>query len=94
VLKKEVRNMAKLEGCMALGYMYDEALVFTIEYVALYPHTRCRIWDVNEEEVDVGEVLRGNEALKMLSSMEMEMIHEHVITNFVVIETLYKYLIL
>jgi hypothetical protein len=28
VLKKYVRNKAKLEACMALGYMYDEALGF------------------------------------------------------------------
>ncbi len=57
-------------------------LGFTIEYLALYPHTRCQIWDANEEESDVGEVLSGNGAWKMFSSMEMEMIHEHIITNF------------
>ncbi len=41
VLKKYVRNKAKLEACMALGYMYDEALGFCMKYFALYPHTRC-----------------------------------------------------
>jgi hypothetical protein len=54
VLKKYVRNKAKPKGCIALGYMYDETLSFTIEYLMLYAHTTRRIWDVNEEEVDVG----------------------------------------
>jgi hypothetical protein len=36
VLKKYVRNKAKPKGCIALGYMYDEALGFCIEYFALY----------------------------------------------------------
>jgi hypothetical protein len=34
VLKKYVRNKAKFEGCMALGYMYDETLGFTTKYLA------------------------------------------------------------
>jgi hypothetical protein len=71
--------------------MYDEALGFTTKYLALYPHTRRWIWDANKEEVDVGEVLSGNGALKMLSSMKMGTIHEHVITNFVAIKSLCKY---
>jgi hypothetical protein len=60
--KKNVRNRAKLEGCMASGYMCDEALQlgFTTKCLALYPHTRHRIWDVDEEEAYVGEVLSGN----------------------------------
>lgn len=52
VLKRYVRKRAKLEGCMASGYMYDETLGFTIEYLALYPHTRRQIWDSNEKEAD------------------------------------------
>jgi hypothetical protein len=54
VLKKYVRNKAKPEGCMASGYMYDEALGFTTKYLALYPLTTCCIWDVNEEDTNVG----------------------------------------
>jgi hypothetical protein len=55
--------------------MYNEALGFVIEYLALYPHTRCRIWDANEKETNVRENLSGNGVVKMLSSMEMEMTH-------------------
>jgi hypothetical protein len=63
--------------------MYDEALGFTIEYLALYPHTRGQFWDANKEEADAREVLNGNGMVKMLSSMEMQMIHEYVMSNYV-----------
>jgi hypothetical protein len=89
--KKKVRNRAKPEGCMALRYMYDEALRFMTKDLALYPHIRCQIWDANEKDVDANEVLSGNGASKMLSFVEMEMIHEHVITNFVATKTFYRY---
>jgi hypothetical protein len=91
-LVNENRNdKAKLEGCIALGYMYDEALGFCIKYFALYLHTTCRIWDVNEEEANAWEFLYGNGALKWLSPMEMEMIHSYVIVNFVATKALYKF---
>jgi hypothetical protein len=57
MLKKYVCNKANLEGCIASKYMYDEALGFCIEYFAWYPHTKHQMWDAEEEEVDVGEVL-------------------------------------
>jgi hypothetical protein len=91
VLKKYVRNKVKPKACMASGYMYDEALGFCMEYFSLYPYTRCCTWDVNEEEANVGEVLVGNEKLKRLSMIEMECIHEHVITNYMATKTPYKY---
>jgi hypothetical protein len=68
---------------MASGYMYDEALGFIVEYLALYPHTRRRIWDANKEEAYAREVLNGNGMVKMLSFVEMQMIHEYVISNYV-----------
>jgi len=70
--------------------MYDKALGFTTEYLALYPHTRNQIWDV-DKEVDVGEVLSGNGVVKMLFSLEMETIHEYVISNYVPTKAFYKY---
>jgi hypothetical protein len=66
---------------MASSYMYDETLGFCMEYFALYPHTRCHIWDAIEKKTDVGEVLVGSGKLKRLFSIEMDCIHEHVITN-------------
>jgi hypothetical protein len=90
-LKKYVRNRARLEAYMASGYMYDKALGCYIEYFALYPHMRCHMWDVNEKEVDIGEVLEGHVQFKRLNAMELETIHEHVITNYVATYALCKY---
>ncbi len=74
-------NKVKIEACMASGYMYDEALGFCMEYFALYPHIRHHIWDANEKETNVGEVLVGSGKFKRLSNIEMDCIHEYVITN-------------
>jgi hypothetical protein len=52
-------------------------------------HTIHHIWDANEEEVDAGELLSGNGALKWLSPVEMKTIHSYVIANYVAIEALY-----
>ncbi len=52
-------------------------------------HTIHRIWDANEEEADVGELLSGNGALKWLSPMEMETIHSYVIAKYVATKALY-----
>jgi hypothetical protein len=49
------------------------------------------MWDINEEEADIGEVLEGHAQFKRLNAMEPEAIHEHVITNFVATYALYKY---
>jgi hypothetical protein len=49
------------------------------------------MWDVNEEEVDINEVLEGHAQFKRLNAMELEVIHEHVITNSMAINALYKY---
>jgi len=39
--------------------MYDKALRFYIKHFASYLHTRRWMWDVKEEEVNIGEVLVG-----------------------------------
>jgi hypothetical protein len=35
-------------------------LGFCIEYFELYLHMRCHMWNVNEKEMDIGEVLKGH----------------------------------
>jgi hypothetical protein len=59
-LKQKVRNRARLEACMASRYMYDEALGFCTKYFALYLNMCPHMWDVNEEDADIGEVLEGH----------------------------------
>jgi hypothetical protein len=88
--KKNLKNRAMLKACMASNYMYDKALGFCIEYFALYLHTHHHMWDANEEEVDIGEVLEGHAQFKK-NAMELEAIHEHVIMNFVATNSLYMY---
>ncbi len=65
--------------------MYDKILGFTIEYLALYPQTRCWIRDTNEE-MDIVHVLVGSGKLKNFSCMEMQTIYEHVVENSMAIE--------
>ncbi len=60
ILKRYVRNRARPKAYMAFGYIYDEALGFYTKYFALYLHTCCCMWDINEEEVDIDEVLEGH----------------------------------
>jgi hypothetical protein len=81
VLKNYVRNKVKPEGCMTLGYMYDEALGFCTKYFTVYPHAECHMWYPNEEECDARDMFHGVGNLKRLFAQEMEVIHEHVITN-------------
>jgi hypothetical protein len=49
------------------------------------------MWDANEKEADISEVLERHVQFKRLNAMELEAIHEHVITNSVAIDALYKY---
>jgi len=83
ILKHYVRNRAKPEGCMAMGYMYDEALGFCTKYLSLYEHTRRRMWDPYEELTNVGEVLEGKPKPRILKDMELHIVHEYVLMNFV-----------
>jgi hypothetical protein len=39
ILKHYVRNKVKLKGCIAMGYMYDEAFGFCTKYFLLFEHT-------------------------------------------------------
>jgi hypothetical protein len=60
-------------------------------YFALYLYMGHHMWDVNEEGVYIGEVLEGHVQYKKLNAMELEAIHEHVITNSMATNALYSY---
>jgi hypothetical protein len=91
VLKKYVRNRSKPEGSMATGYMYSEALGLLAEHMALYPGSR-RVWDMDEEARDEGEVLEGAPRRRKLSNTEVLHIHEFMISNSAATATLYRYI--
>ena len=49
MLTKCVCDKSKPEASMASGYNIDEALNFCTEYFKLYPHSKRRLWDDEEE---------------------------------------------
>ena len=81
VLKKNIRNRAHPKGAIANAYIYDEALGFCTKHLKLYPHTRRRIWDNEEELGDCGELLEGKASNRDLTSKEQRGIHSWIIRN-------------
>jgi hypothetical protein len=53
-LKQHVRNMARPKASIAEGYIQDECLGFAIEYLQKFGSIQRCIWDVDEEEGNVG----------------------------------------
>ena len=91
VLKKYIRSRANPEGAIANAYMYDEALGFCTEYLKLYPHTRRRIWDDEEELSVCGELLEGKASPRELTSEERRGIHSWIIRNLEATITPWRY---
>jgi hypothetical protein len=91
VLTTYVRDKSKPEASMATGYTIDESLGFCTEYFALYPHTRRRVWDWEEEQKNEGEVTLGKATLVRLTEHEVNQVHEYIITHSVVTAELYRY---
>lgn len=54
-----IEELERPEASMAMGYQDDVALAFATEYFADFPHSRCRIWDGEEELRDSGELVMG-----------------------------------
>jgi hypothetical protein len=90
VLKKYVRNHSKPEGSMATSYMYSEALGFLVEHLALYPGS-WRMWDMDDEARNEGEVLEGGGRRRELTAQEKSAIHEFVISHSEATEALHRY---
>lgn len=53
------------------------------EYFALYPHTRRRVWDWEEEQRNEGELLIGKALVKVLNEKEIDQVYAYVITHLV-----------
>ncbi len=58
-LKNYVQNMPRLKASMAEGYIQNECLGFITKYLGRFEVVQRQIWDVDEEENDVNEVLEG-----------------------------------
>ena len=88
-LKSLVRNKARPEGSMAMGYMYEEALGFVTEQFRLYPVAARLIWDMDEDDQDSGEVLEGNGRSKHWGDEDLKELHEHIIRHCDAADELY-----
>lgn len=55
VLKRYVRNRSLPEGCMAKGYIVEEALGLCTEYLQGFPYMQQRVWG-DEEKAGITEV--------------------------------------
>lgn len=90
VLKSYVRTRSKPEASIAKGYMYTEALGYVSEHLSLYPQFP-RVWDMEEDPKNSGEVLQGAMTWRDLSEEERRDIHEFVISNVNDTAALYRY---
>jgi hypothetical protein len=68
---------------MASGYMIDESLGFCTEYLALYKHTKRKVWDLEQELKDTSEVVQGRPKRQVLTEQQHNHIHEYVINHSV-----------
>lgn len=66
---------------MAQGYDPDEALGFCTEYFDLYSHSTQRMWEPDEELSVSGELLLGAHRNVKLGRLELDQIHDHVISH-------------
>ncbi len=80
-LKTYVRNMARPKVSMAKGYIRDECLGFIIEYLQRFEVVQCRVWDVDEEEGDAREILKGVDMKFVMSSTLWDLAYQYILTN-------------
>ena len=81
LLKTFVRNKEKPEGSMCEGYLMKEAIGFYKKYMKDFSSVNRHVWDDDEDERVVGEVLERNGHRFKLSNEERTLIHAYVIQN-------------
>ena len=80
-LNECVRNMARLEECMAEGYVRDKCLGFIKEYLQRFVVFDRWVWDADEEYGDANEVLEGDGAKYMMSAALRDLAHQYALAN-------------
>lgn len=85
-LKGYVRNLSKPEGSIAQGYQTKQALDYITEYMIDYNITSRRVWDDQEEQSMVDEILQGKGKPKLLSEALRDSMHDLVLDNVAHIE--------
>lgn len=89
-LKTLVRNKARPEGSIAMGYIIEEALGFVTEHFRSFPIPARVMWDMEEDPKDCGEVLEGKPVYVRLDASELLEAHEHIIRHSTYTEDLYR----
>jgi len=69
---------------MAKGYIQNKCLGFIIDYLQKNNIVKRCIWDANEEEGDVGEVLEGVGTKFHMSPTLCNLAHQYVLTNIAI----------
>jgi hypothetical protein len=65
-------------------YIQDECLGFITEYLQKFDIVESRIWVVDEENGDVGEVLEGVGTKFHMSPTLHDLAHQYVLTNITI----------
>ncbi|KAG0571795.1 hypothetical protein KC19_VG043200 [Ceratodon purpureus] len=89
-LKSLVRNKARPEGSIAMGYIMEEALGFVTEHFRLYPVRARVIWEMEDDERESGEVLEDKGLKRRWPEEELIQLHEHIINHSIITESLYR----
>lgn len=86
LLKGHVRTYYRPEASMALGYIKDETLGYVTEYMAGYEVVKTRVWQSEEDEGVIGEVLQGAGKSLRLTERVRNLAHQYVLENTVVMQ--------
>ena len=89
-LKSLVRNKARLEGSIAMGYIMEETLGFVTKHFRLYPVRARVIWEMEDDERETSEVLEGKGIKRRWPKEELVELHEHIICHSVITERFYR----
>ncbi len=81
VLKGYVCNTFQPKGSMVEGYILDDIMGFVIEYLQEFQHVSRRVWDVEEKEGVVGEVLKSAIEKYVFNPKLQDLAHNYVLTN-------------
>ncbi len=69
---------------MVENYIWDEWLGFITKYLQKNDIVKRGIWDADEEEGDVGEVLEGVGTKFHMSPTLHDLAHQYVLTNIAI----------
>ncbi|KAL3699461.1 hypothetical protein R1sor_017483 [Riccia sorocarpa] len=72
---------ARPEGCMAECFKQDEAVGLATEYMANFQPVKTRMWDADEDEGVLGEVLEGASEPYTLTEELRDIAHRFILKN-------------